>query len=87
MESKNLSEVEEIRKYVREVLMKNYPENSDILPPEVKHELERSSGKIRSCFVELLKNLQDREFSNIDKISETISLLQAWRTKIEKVIS
>jgi selenocysteine-specific translation elongation factor len=78
---------QEIRNYIKEVLKNTLDlKELDILLPS-NSEWKKEAKDLRSTLVDLMKNIENEDFSDgVKKIDSAIKLLGTWKSKIEKLL-
>lgn len=78
---------EEIRDIVKEMLMSGELSEYDALYQKEK-EWKEESKELRSLLVDLLKNIENDDYSEgVKKIGNVVHKLQTWKRKIEKFLN
>lgn len=78
----------ELRDFVKEVLQNSFNlKELDILLPSAKSEWKDEAASLRSMLVDLMKNIENDDFSDgVKKIDGAVKLLGTWKAKIEKLL-
>ncbi len=84
---KELTE-KKLRDIVKEVLANSLNlKEFDLIIPKAKSEWKDEAATLRATLVELMKNIENDDFSDgIKKIDSAIKHLENWKLKIEKFI-
>lgn len=84
---KNLTE-KELRSFVKEILKNSLDlKEFDALLPKAKEQWKDEATTLRSTLVDLMKNIENEDFSDgIKKINTAIKHLESWKIKIEKFL-
>ena len=84
---KELTE-KELRNFIKEVLAdQSSLKEFDVLLPKANSEWKNEATTLRTTLVELMKNIENDDFSDgIKKINTAIKHLENWKTKIEKFL-
>jgi len=81
----NLSEEDEIRAMVREMLAGGIKEYDALYSKE--KEWKQESKELRVLLVDLLKNIENDDYKEgVSKIDTVVHKLNTWKRKIEKFI-
>jgi hypothetical protein len=81
----NLSEEEDIRAMVREMLSGGIQEYDALYSK--KKEWKQESKELRALMIDLLKNIENDDYrEGVSKIDSVVHKLKTWKHKIEKFI-
>ena len=77
---------EEFRIMVREILNKKLKEHDLLI--DKKKNWTQEKKKMKSIFIELLKNIENDDYEEgVKKIDQLTTYLKSWKTKIQKQLN
>ena len=81
-------EESEIRKYIRELLLKGRKVNEFDALYAKQSDWQKESTELKDSMLELLKHIEDDQYKEgLDMIDKVISKLEIWKTNINKQLS